>query len=482
MLEHFPVGIFARNVATLMAGTVFAGSIGIIVMPLLTRIYSPEDFGIFALYTSLLGVLTVVACWRYELAIVLPEKDEDAANLLLLCINICFGMGLLILILVAIFRTSLANLLNSPALASWLWFLPVSIITASLFRTLNYWSTRRKDFKRLASRQITQSSVTSVAQIGAGVLCNSINAGGLIGGAIIGQLAATGRLAWQIERDEGKSMRSSFSRSNFIQVFKRYKKFPLYDVLSAFSNAASTMLPVMLLGYFFTPVIVGFYSLGHQVLAAPISVVGTSIARVFFPRANEAKRIGNLDQLTLKTFEHLLAIGFAPIFLIAIVAPDLFAVAFGTDWLTAGEYVRWLSIWFLFVFISSPLSTIYLIMEKQREGLIVNIVMFISRLVVLVVGGVKGDALFTIELFGITGAVLWLFNCIYIQHLAGVSAGDILRVIIRQTLYVLPYAGIPVLTHLATQNSLAFVLAGIISGITFLLMHAYRMKKTGEFI
>jgi lipopolysaccharide exporter len=480
ILKRFPLGIFAKHVATMMTGSVFAGVIGIIVMPLLTRIYRPEDFGIFTLYTSLLGVLAVVACWRYELAIVLPERDEDAANLLLLCIIICLGMGFLTLILAAIFRTSLANLLNAPELASWLWYLPLSLIAVGLYSSLNYWSTRRKHFKRLAIRQMTQSGVTAVTQIAGGWLCSTANAGGLIGGTIAGQLTASGWLAWQIKKDEGMFIYNAISRSDFIRVVRRYKKFPLFDAWSGLLNTFSGMLPALLLGYYFSPDIVGFYALGYLILHAPMSVVGLSIAQVFFPHANEAKRNWQLSQLTLKIFDRLLKIGFVPFLLLTIVAPDLFALIFGSRWYTAGEYVRWLSVWMLFVFISSPLSNIYSIMEKQKEGLIVNIVMFCSRLIVLVIGGMKGDALFTIKLFGITGAVLWIFNCIYIQHLAGVSAIKIFLIIFNQSIYGIPYALLPVATYFITQSSLAFVLSGIGAGVIFLLYSLDCTPKVGQ--
>jgi len=242
------------------------------------------------------------------------------------------------------------------------------------------------------------------------------------------------------------------------------------------------MLPALLLGYFFTPAVVGYYALGHRVLAMPMGVVGGSIAQVFFPRANEAKRSGNLDQLTLEMFQRLLAIGFVPILLITIVAPDLFAVIFGARWLIAGEYVRWLSLWLLFVFISSPLSNLYSVMERQRDGLIVNIIMFSTRLLALIIGGIKGDALFTIALFGITGAILWIFNCTYILHLAGVPARKAYITILRQVIRGTPYALLLVAVWVVSNNSLAFVLAGIGSGIIFLIVQAYRIKKTGAFI
>src|SRR5690554_6729775 len=154
LTSKLPPGSFIRNVVTLMTGTTFAQALMILVAPILTRLYSPEDFGVFALYTSILGIIAVVACWRYELAIVLPEKDEDAANLLVLSICICFGMAVLTLILVALFRNPLASLFGVPKLAPWLWFMPLSLIATGLFQAFNYWSTRRRQFRRLAIRQI----------------------------------------------------------------------------------------------------------------------------------------------------------------------------------------------------------------------------------------------------------------------------------------------------------------------------------------
>ena len=476
--KRLPPGSFLRNVVTLMTGTTFAQALAVLAAPILTRLYGPVDYGVMALYSSILGIIAVIACWRYELAIVLPEKDEDAANLLVLSISITLVMSLLTFLMVALFRQPVARLVGAPELAPWLWFLPLSLLTAGLFKAFNYWSTRRKQFKRLAARQITQSFVTVAAQLGAGITLHP-GPGGLIGGSILGQLTATGRLAWQIWRDEGKQLLTSIGLKHIQRLFKRYKKFPIYDSWAGFLNTASTMLPALLLGYFFAPVIVGYYALGHRVLSMPMGLVGGSIAQAYFPRAAEARRKGNLDKITFELFQQLLAVGLVPMLLITIVAPDLFALVFGSRWWTAGEYVRWLSLWLLFVFISSPLSNIYTVLERQRAGLIVNAVMFSTRLLALVIGGIKGDALFTIALFGLTGAILWIFNCTYILYMAGVPALQVYNAILREAIRSIPYALLPLAVWFVFKNSLAFVLAGIVAGILFLIVKANRMKKTG---
>jgi len=479
--NRLPARSFARNVITLMTGTTFAQALAVLVSPIITRMYSPENFGVFALYTSILGVLAVGACLRYELAIVLPEKDQDAANLLALSIIVCCGMAGLILSLVAVLRVPVANLLGAPELALWFWFLPLSLVTTGLFQAFNYWSTRQKQFRRLATRTITLSTVTAGAQIGNGAIFNC-GSGCLIGGSILGQLTATGLLACQIGKNEGKLLKSYIVGSNIKRMLARYKDFPIYSSWSGLLNSASIMLPALLLGYFFTPVVVGYYALGHRVLALPMGVIGNSVSQVFFPRATEARRSGGLDRVTFNLFKRLLEIGFVPMMLLTIVAPDLFALVFGYQWWTAGEYVRWLSLWLIFVFISSPLSTIYLVLERQKIGFVMDAVMFCTRLLVLIIGGLMGEPLFTIAMFGITGAILWFLNCTYILFMAGVPIKQVCVAILQRVIIAIPFAFVPLIVLHIFDNSTAFVLAGVVSGLGFIVYQLFRIGKAGELI
>lgn len=477
LASKLPPGSFIRNVVTLMTGTTFAQALMILVAPILTRLYSPEDFGVYALYTSILGIIAVVACWRYELAIVLPEKDEDAANLLVLSICICFGMAVLSLVLVALFRNPVANLLGAPKLAPWLWFMPLSLIAAGLFQVFNYWSTRRKQFRRLAARTITQSTVTATAQIGTGALYPVASAGGLIGGSIVGQLTATGRLAWQIGRDEGIYIQKAIQRKRLKYMFFRYKEFPLYSSWAILINTISAMLPALLLGYFFTPVIVGFFALGHRVLAMPMGVIGSSLAQVFFPEATKSHRQGSLAQITLKLFKQLVSLGMVPIILLTIVAPDLFAIVFGSRWIVAGEYVRWLSLWIFFQFISSPISTVYMVLEKQKEFLVFNIILLITRTIALVVGGFYDDATLSIILFGVSGFLMYLYFTVNILRLAGVQQIKVWSTIGSEVIKSIPYALVPISIIYIYDSPLLFTLSAIIAGIVFLIQTTYTKTK-----
>lgn len=470
--KQLPSGSFLRNVATLTTGTVVAQVLTVLTAPLLTRIYSPDDYGILSLFISIMAVLAIIACWRYELAIVLPENDEDASNLLVLSILIALGMSIITLVIVAIFHQQVAHLFNAPELESWLWLLPLSLLLAGLFQAFNYWSTRRKQFGRLAIRQVTQSTVCVAAQLTAGLVAKPMS-GGLIGGSVLGQLAATSQLGWQIAREDGRMIRAKCNRLNIKKQALKYKNFPLYSSWSALLNSLSAMLPALMLGYFFNTAVVGYYALGQKILSLPMGIVGNSIAQVFFPRAVDARHEGNLDRLAMNTFNKLLNLGLVPILLISLVAPDLFYFIFGSKWLVAGQYVRWLSPWFLFVFIASPISTLYDVLGRQRDGLVFNTFLLISRILVLWMGGRTGDDQFTIALFGITGTVFWIFNCFWLLSIAGNQLLPAFRDLSKSLVRSIPYIVLPLICIGLRLNAIIQISAAILSGMAF----SYRLIR-----
>lgn len=475
--KRLPAGSFGRNVITLMTGTTFAQALLILVAPVLTRLYSPGDFGIYTLYASVLGVLAVVACCRYELAIVLPEKDEDAANVLVISILICCVLTVVTLLLVVTFRIQLADVLGAPELATWLWFMPLSLIATGLFQAFNYWSTRRKQFRRLAERQVIQSTVTAATQIGTGTLYPVVGAGGLISGSIIGQVVATGRLAWQIFKEDGNIILKAIQKHQILCMFYKYKEFPLYSTWAILLNTLSSMLPALLLGYFFNPIVVGFYALGQRVLSMPMTLIGSSLAQVFYPEASENSRSGSLDQITLKLFKRLVSIGLVPVVLLSIVAPDLFGIVFGDEWFIAGEYVRWLSLWIFFQFISSPISTVYMVLEKQREFLFFNFFLLLTRLTALIIGGFLNDAFLAIIFLGVSGFVMYLLLAINILHIVGIPQNAVWALIGVESLKSIPYALVPIVTITLIDNSVLFVSSAIIAGVVFVIQTALNKQN-----
>jgi len=429
---------FTTDVLKLVTGTTLAQIIVVLAAPFITRLYGPEAFGLLAIFTSITSIIGVIACMRYEMAIMLPKADEEAANLLGLCLLCAAVISGLTVPALYFGGDALLSLLRAPGLGLYLILVPPLIFISGVFLALNYWNSRAKQFGRLSVARITCSFATTGTQLGAGFV-GYATGGSLIGANLVGVSVSTGVLGGQIWRENHVLLRRSISWRGMLDGLKRYKKFPLIDSGSALLNTISWQLPALLLTVFFSPVVVGFYSLGFMVLQMPMSLIGGAIAQVFFQRASEAYHQGTLTQLVENVFAVLLKLSVFPMLLLAITGEELFLVIFGVAWGEAGIYAQILSFWAIFWFISSPLSTILSVREKLTVGFGTTILNFSTRFLSLMIGGVLGSAILSIVLFSISGVLVYGFSCFVFLRLAGVSVIGALRLITKTLTFAVPF-------------------------------------------
>ena len=405
--HYIPKGSFRANVVTLMTGTAIAQAIPIAISPILTRMYTPKDFGFFALYIAIVSIVAVIATGRYEHAVMLTEKDEDALNLVALSITIAFCVSIITFLSVWIFNISITNILGEPEISRWLYFIPLSILLTGIYQMLNYWSNRKKQYKRLAISRILQSSVIAVVSLVIGI--SKFGFIGLIVGNIVGQGMATGFLIWQVW-GENKYRRTLITKSSMRCLMLRYKDFPRYSIPADFINTASNQTPFFLLNNFFNGEVVGFYSLTQRVLGAPITLIAGSILDVFKQRAsNDYAKYGNCRKIYIETFKRLLLFSIIPFVVFFFTAPKLFILLFGNDWQTAGEYARIMSVMFFFRFISSPLGYVLYITEKQKYDLIWQVFLCIFTIISILSGVYFNSAKVSIICFSISYSVMYVF-------------------------------------------------------------------------
>jgi O-antigen/teichoic acid export membrane protein len=452
---------FSVDVLKLVTGTTFAQILTIIASPVLTRLFSPEAFGLLAIFTSITKVLGVVACLRYEFAIMLPDDERDAVNLLGLCIAIVTGISLLALPFFIIFEPVIVSVLNAPGLTGYLWLVSPFVFVSGLFIALNYWNSRTRRYGRLSVARILSSVAITGGQLAAGA-AGMATGGALIGASALGQGVGTAVLGAQILRDDRQRFANHLSFARVRAVLVRYKRFPLYDSWSALLNVSSWQLPSLLLPIFFSPTQVGYYALAFRLIVLPMDLIGSAIQQVFFQRASNAERAGNLGELTESVFTVLLRIGLFPMLTLALIGQELFTLVFGAAWSEAGVYTQLLAVWAVVWFISAPLSTIYMVQEKQAFGLQINIANFVTRFAALVTGGLLGSARLAILLFGVSGIAVYGFLCIRLLMFSGIAMRRTLRLVadallpflpVGAVLLVLELLGTPAIIHLA----LAFI-------------------------
>lgn len=463
---------FVTDVFKLVTGTTLTQVITVLASPLLTRFYGPEAFGFFALFTSITSIFGVIACMRYESAIMLPKDDREAANLLglsLLCVVIVSGLTVLALFLGG---DALLSLIRAPTLTPYLILIPLFVFINGVFLALNSWISRTRHFGWLSVAQVTSSLSTTGTQLGAG-FAGYATGGSLLGASLVGSVVSTGLIGGQIWWNDRALMYKSISWRGMLNGLKRYKQFPLIDSGSALLNTASWQLPTLLLAAFFSPVVVGFYALGFRVLQSPMSLIGSAIAQVSFQRAAEAHHEGFLASLAENIFEVLLKLGVFPMLLLAVIGEDLFLVVFGAAWGEAGVFTQLLSIWAIFWFISSPLSMIVDVREKMTVGFNLSILIFATRLLSLIIGGFMGSAVLAIALFSISGVFVYGFACFVYLKLAGVPVLKTLRLITKNFAlavpFLIPLIGVKSFAFPAILTVLLAIVVFIAYGIFILL-------------
>jgi lipopolysaccharide exporter len=419
---------FLNNVMKLVSGSVIAQTIGIVLIPVTTRLYIPEDFGIFQVFVSIASIIAVISALSYQAAIMLPKKDEDAAGIAVLSLLLIIATTSVCGIAVLFLHGRIAELVNVPEISPYLILLPVMIFFNALFLVLNTWLSRRVKYGTIAASRVANSISGKAVQIGAGV-ANPTPAGlisGMISGYAIANLWMLREVAGNLHLFRGVTLK----KLRYFAV--RYKKFPLFSIWSALANSLSLHVTPFLLLVFFSPAVVGYYSLANQMLNLPMTIVGTATGQVFFQKASEVFNLtGNLEPIVSLVYQRLVSIGIFPVLVLMIIGEDVFGFLLGPEWYVAGLYAKILSPWIFFVFISSPLTTIFSILEKQQIGLSFNVGILVSRVAALWIGGILGDPVSALTLYSITGVLFWGGMNLYILDMSGVRPVTGVRVLLR---------------------------------------------------
>lgn len=379
---------FVKNVSLLAGSTAIGQALRIAASPVLTRLYTAEDFGILAVYGSLLSICAVAVALRYDIAVPLPKRTDHAANLLVAALSAVFFTSGMIGAGFWVFRDTVAHLLNVPDFAQYMWLLPVGLLGAGVYQSLNFWAVRVKAYNVLSRTRITQSVAAVTSQLGLGWL--AIGPLGLITGRILGRTAGVGSLGLLLKEEWTAFRRVQVRRIRVLA--RRYRRFPLISVPGALLNNAGLYVPALFLSALFGSTVTGWFALAERVLKAPVALVGNATEQVYLGELSELTRTdpGQMVGLFDDTSKKLFFVGLIPALLAFALGPWAFEFIFGEGWRMAGVYVRILSPMLLIRFVASPLSQTLNVLEKQHV-----LMVWEGLRLVLIVGVFGGGYLFS---------------------------------------------------------------------------------------
>ena len=406
---------FSKNVLILMSGTTIAQAIPIAISPILTRIYTPEDFGVFALYMSVTSILSVVVTGRYELAIMLPKKDEDAKYVLYLSLILTLIISGVTLLFISLFHLQIASILGNDEIAFWLYFTPLTLLALGVYQSFTYWNNRQTRYKTLAMVKAFQSGVTGGTGVAFGF--SSLGSAGLIYSAIAGQIVAAGSLVSASGSKESLLFRK-IKKVKLIALLKKYSIFPKINLPHSFLNSFSSELPILLLSQFFFAATTGFYSLANRVVLSPASLIAAPYAQVFFQKISQLYREKReIETFFNATLYKLAFFALLPFVIILLFAPQIFSILFGDEWRVAGEYTQVLVPMFYFRFIGSILSSVAIVYERQKRAFFIESINMLLRFLALLIGGAMGEIFIALALFSTVSSMVTIYRIFWYKSL-----------------------------------------------------------------
>jgi lipopolysaccharide exporter len=246
-------------------------------------------------------------------------------------------------------------------------------------------------------------------------------------------------------------------------ALKRYSNFPRYSTASAVLSNLGWQVPTFMLSGYFSSTVVGQYALGNKVLRIPVNLVGTNIATVFFQHASEVHHQGTLRTSVERMFRYLITIFLFPSLMLCLIGKDLFMVTFGNRWGEAGVYTQILSIYVLFWFMAVPLGIALNVLEKQALELRLVIMLLVTRVIALWIGGTLASARLALALFSIVGVLVYGYFCFVVLRLCAVPILQMVRYMATNAAGFIPAAlVIAVLKHLAVAPMVTITTSGIL--------------------
>lgn len=368
---------YVRHVVTLAGGAALAQVVPLLAAPVLTRMYTPADFGVLSMYVAWLSALAVLSTARYEMAIVLPQQRRAAINLLALSLLIAAGLSLLTGLLLWPAPHFWAMLLHEPQVEPWLVLLPFSLFAAGAMQVWSNWNIRNERFRANAAGRLAQAVGLVGVQLGFGLFGGNLLGGGeagLILGQFAGQLASWLAQAWYDVRG-GFGWRHEVSREEMRQLAREYVEFPRVNAPHALAGAIQDTLTVTVLLALAGTATVGHYGLMMRVLKLPAALVGQAVAQVAYRDLAAARQRGEpLAPRLRKLLLLLLALALPAALVVLFGGEKLFTLVFGHAWREAGRYAEALAPYMLFHFIASPLGMVPLVINRQRTAFVLMIV------------------------------------------------------------------------------------------------------------
>jgi O-antigen/teichoic acid export membrane protein len=417
-IARFTEHTFLRSVAVLLSGTGVAAAISALALPVLTRLYTPNDFSTLAVFNGLVATISVAACLRFDVAVPMPEQDSEAVNVLALALLCASAIAALVGLIAMVIPISALARYNQLSIGPYLCLVAPGVLLAAGYSALQFWFIRKKTFAVVAQNRMSQACAAAGTQISLGWL--GIAPLGLMLGPLVNAGVGSLGLGYRLATT-ARALFADVTGSNMRAAFLTYHRFPRYSALESLCNAAAIQIPVIMIAGMASGPEAGYLLLALFVIQAPMGLLGTAIAQVYLSRAPDEYRAGHLGPFTVKVIGGLLMTGVGPLIFAGLLAPNLFAHIFGEEWRRAGLLMLWMTPWFVMQFLTSPIGMALHVGNRQRAALVLQVFGLVLRVSMTFVGPILAGGYIS-EFYAASGLIFYAVYFLLVLRIVGVPA------------------------------------------------------------
>jgi O-antigen/teichoic acid export membrane protein len=392
----------------LATGAGLSQVISITASPILTRLFSPENFGTLALFLSSSAILSILSTARYEMAIVQAKNNINAISLAFIAILISAIFLFLVQAAYIFFLNNAWAIDFNSKLDGLLVYIPIYVLIINIHKSVANYMNRNKLYKIIAFNQVVKAALQSGGKIIFGIA--NVLISGLVFGMLIGWFISTTMLVHRF-------VNNNIKQSVYIAAVKRmrinlykYRDFPKFLLLSDGINVVAAQMPFFITGLIFSTEQLGFLFLAYSISSVPMGLIGVSISQVFRQIAvHDYNSTGKCNELFLRTFKQILS-RLIPVFvLMYFLAPYLFSFVYGEQWIESGRIVQILIFMFFFQFLARILSYMYILTGHQKENIIVQVFLLVGVILSFIVGySISSNFHTSLTLFGISYSLIYM--------------------------------------------------------------------------
>lgn len=360
----------------LMGSSSLGHMLAVLTFPILSRVYSPADIGLWSMFSSIMALIVVSVNLKFDMAIVTEANDEDANMLFWSSIIIGVPMALL-------FTLFFAGLIHFHMLAYGkfssysIGILLFAALVVAIFQPVWHYFLRQSNYKKLGMIHLTQKVGRLGTQIGLGILTQGYV--GLLFSEALGRLLAIGYALSSIKIELWQTAKQ-IRLEKIKRVMKKRIDFPKFTMPAMMVSVLASIAAAPLLGFYFSAYEAGLYAIVYKILSLPVAILSNTMADVFYNESAKQRRddAAKMHKLFVNTSKKIFLIAIIPLLGVEILGPYLFRTYLGAKWAPCGAVAQVLAPWlFLFTLVNS-VNRVAIVIDKQWAKLAYDSVNFFA--------------------------------------------------------------------------------------------------------